>query len=244
MDRRVDILKTLKIGRHDSGQLLFETRQFRAVCRQAGAQGVQFSSDLRQHPLELGDDLHGSAMRAQLSVPTVIDRSAAEPAVLANQTRRPDHIVTITDDTGVHGKPGKLAERHDILIRRDGEHSSPQPFPRFPPVGYDPVLSIISQRDLEVIARTASDLRRVARYPLGFSFELGDGGLHPPFALLKECLMLGGNSDPARLVAQIRQIPAGIEKGELIKDLADRGCLAPLHRTTPPRADACSCCSC
>jgi hypothetical protein len=125
MDRRLDILKTLKIRRHDGGQLLVETHQLRVVCRQSGRQGVQFSRDPRQHALELGDDLHGAAVRAQISVPSVIDRPAAEPAALANQARRPDHILTMAYDTGVHRKAGKLAERHDILIRRDREHSRP-----------------------------------------------------------------------------------------------------------------------
>lgn len=220
MDRRVDILKALKIRRHDRGQLLFETHQFRAVCRQSGRQGVQFSGDLREDTLELGDDLHGPAVRAQLSVPTVIDRSTAEPASLANQARRPDHILTVADDIGVHGEPGKPAERHDILIRRDGEHSSTQRFPRFAPVGDGPVLTVVNQRDLELIARTAGDMRRVAPYPLDFSFELGDGHLRAPFALLKKRLMLDGNGDPARLLPQVRQVAAGVEKGKLITGLA------------------------
>ena len=125
MDRRFDLLKTPKIRRHDSGQLLLETRQLRPVCRQAGRQGVRFAGDLRQHALELGDDLHGVAMRTQLCVPTVIDCPTAEPAALTNQARRPDHILAVANDAGIHGEPGKLAERYDILIRRDGKHSSP-----------------------------------------------------------------------------------------------------------------------
>jgi hypothetical protein len=103
------------------------------------------------------------------------------------------------------------------------------------------ILAITRQRDLEMIARTTGDVRRVAPYPLDFSFELGDGGLRPAFALLKECLMLGGNGDPPHLLPQVRQITAGIEKGKLIKGLADCGCLASPHRAAPPRAGACSC---
>ena len=117
MDRRFDVLKTPEIRRHDSGQLVLETRQLRAVCRQAGRQGVQFSGDPRQDPLELGDDLHSIAMQTQLPVPAVIDRAAPEPAPLTNQTRCPDHILAVADKAGIHGEPGELPERHDILIR-------------------------------------------------------------------------------------------------------------------------------
>jgi hypothetical protein len=240
MDCRLDMFKTLNIRRQDSGELVLETRQLRAICRQAGRQAFQFSSDLRQNALELRDDLHGTAVRAQLCMPAVIHRPAAEPASLANQARRPDHILTIADHAGVHGEPGKLAERHDILIRRDGEHSRPQRFPGFTAVGDGPVLTVVNQRDLEMIAGAAGDLRRVAPYPLDFSFELDDGGLRPPFALLKKRLMLGGEGDPARLLPQVRKVAAGIEKGKLIADLAGCSGRAPLHRAAPPCDCPCS----
>ena len=63
MDRRLYVRKTLKIGQRDSGQLRFETCQLRAVCRQSRCQGIQFSSDLRQHALELRDNLYGAGVQ-------------------------------------------------------------------------------------------------------------------------------------------------------------------------------------
>jgi hypothetical protein len=240
MDCRFDVLKTPEIRRHDSGQLLLETRQLCAVCRQTGRQGAQFAGDPRQDPLELRDDLHGVAMRTQLCVPVVIDHPTAEPAALANQAQRPDHILAVANDAGIHGEPGKLTERHDVLIHRDGKHSSPQCFPRFTPVGDDQAFTMVSQRDVELIARDAGDVRCVAPDPLDFSFKFGESRLCALFALLKKRLMLGCNGDAARFLAKVRQVAAGIEKGQLIAGLAGSSWRPPLHRAAPPCDCPCS----
>jgi len=71
-----------------------------------------------------------------------------------------------------------------------------------------------------MIAGAAGDLRRVASRKLDFGLKLGDGRLRAPFALLKERLMFRGNGDPARLLPQVRQVAAGIKKGQLIMGLA------------------------
>jgi len=238
MDRRFDVLKTPEIRRDDSGQLLLETRQLRAVCRQAGRQGTHFAGNPGQDPLVLGDDLHGVAMRTQLCVPTVIDCPTAEPAPLTNQARRPDQILTVTNDAGIHGEPGKLPERYDILVRLDGEHAGPQRFSGFTTVGDDNGPPIVSQRDLELIA--AADLRRIASDQLDFSFKLGDSRLCALFALLKKRLMLGCNGDAARFLAQVRQVAAWIKKGQLITGLAGSSWRPPLHRAAPPCDCRCS----
>ena len=75
-------------------------------------------------------------------MPTVIDRTIAEPAAFANQTRRPDDILAAADDAGVHGKTGKPAECPDSLFSHLGEHSRPQRSAGFVPIGDDTVLTM------------------------------------------------------------------------------------------------------